>query len=139
QGLNCNADSPNNGHSHGSAAFACGFGTSALSTKGGPSLDWVVHEATRTATFLPTLSIGISGGDNADEAVRFNHSWRGVAQPNLTILDTVELFTTLFGGQSLTPHADPNDPDMARRARRRVSVLDAVLADYRNVMSDAGG
>jgi len=139
QGLNCNADSPNNGHSHGSAAFACGFGTTTLSTKGGPSLDWVVHEATRATTPLPTLSIGISAGDNADEAVRYHHSWRGIDQPNLVILDTMELFQTIFGGQTLVPPSSLTDPVAARRARRRVSVLDAVIADYRHVMSDAGG
>jgi hypothetical protein len=110
-----------------------------LSTKGGPSLDWVVHEATRTTTPLPTLSIGISAGDGADESVRYNHSWRGVDQPNLVILDTVELFQTIFGGQSLAPTSASTDPAAARRARRRVSVLDAVLADYRHVVSDAGG
>jgi hypothetical protein len=47
-GLECRAQSPNNGHSHGSTGFACGFGTEVLSTKGGPSLDWVVHEDAQT-------------------------------------------------------------------------------------------
>jgi hypothetical protein len=139
QGLNCNADSPNNGHSHGSAGFACGFSTPVVSTKGGPSLDWVVHEATKTDTPLPTLSTGISGGDNADEAIRYSHSWRGKNQPNQVILDTLELFQAIFGGQTLMPSNGNPDPVAVLKARQRVSVLDAVVADYQHVVSDTGG
>jgi hypothetical protein len=139
RGLNCNAVTPNNGHSMGSAGFACGFGTPVLSTKGGPSLDWVVHEAFHTNTPLPTLSVGISAGDNADESVRYNHSWRGVNQPNLVILDTLVLFHTVFGGQTIMPTGGAVDPMALLKARQRVSVLDAVLADYQHVVSDAGG
>jgi hypothetical protein len=145
QGLDCNASSPNNGHSHGSAGFACGFGTPVVSSKGGPSLDWVVHEAFRDPagadTLLPTLSAGVSAGDNLDESIRYNHSWRGVNQPNLVILDTLALFETIFGAvPSLPPSgAGAADPAAVLAARQRVSVLDAVMADYRHVMSDAGG
>src|SRR5689334_18319423 len=98
-GINCYAESPNNGHSHGSAAFACGFGTDVLSTKSGPSLDWVVHEHSKTETPLPTLSAGFSAGDDIAESVRFHHSWRGKGQPNEVILDTLKLFHAIFGGQ----------------------------------------
>ena len=145
QGLDCNASSPNNGHSHGSAGFACGFGTPVVSSKGGPSLDWVVHEAFRDPagadTLLPTLSAGVSAGDNLDESIRYNHSWRGVNQPNLVILDTLALFETIFGAVPSLPPAGAGaaDPVAVLRARQRVSVLDAVMADYRHVMSDAGG
>ena len=145
QGLDCNASSPNNGHSHGSAGFACGFGTPVVSSKGGPSLDWVVHEAFRDPagadTLLPTLSAGVSAGDNLDESIRYNHSWRGVNQPNLVILDTLALFETIFGAVPSLPPAGAGaaDPAAVLRARQRVSVLDAVMADYRHVMSDAGG
>jgi hypothetical protein len=139
RGLNCHADSPNNGHSHGSAAFACGFGTPVLSTKGGPSLDWVVHEASATKTPLPTLSFGISAGDNADESIRYNHSWRGINQPNLVILDTLVAFRAIFGGSAMMPTGATADPAAVLKARQRVSVLDAVMADYQHVMSDAGG
>jgi hypothetical protein len=139
RGLNCNADSPGNGHSHGSAAFACGFGTPVLSTKGGPSIDWVVHEASKANTPLPTLSAGISAGDNSDEAVRYHHSWRGKNQPNLAILDTLKLFQAIFGNPSSTPMGSTPDPVAVLKARQRVSVLDAVLADYQRVVSDTGG
>jgi len=143
QGLDCHADSPNNGHSHGSAGFACGQSTPVVSSKGGPSLDWVVHEATRdpsgAETLLPTLSAGVSGGDNLDESIRYNHSWRGVNQPNLVILDTLILFETIFGAAPSLPPAGAGDPAATLRARQRVSVLDAVLADYRHVMGDACG
>jgi uncharacterized protein DUF1552 len=139
RGLTCNATSPNNGHSHGSAGFACGFSTPVLSTKGGPSLDWVVHEASKASTPLPTLSTGISAGDNADESVRYNHSWRGINQPNLVILDTLQLFQAIFGGQAMMPSGGGVDPALALKARQRVSVLDAVIADYQHVVSDAGG
>jgi hypothetical protein len=145
QGLDCHANSPNNGHSHGSAGFACGFSTPTVSSKGGPSLDWVVHEAARgpagTDTLLPTLSAGFSGGDNLDESIRYNHSWRGVDQPNLVILDTLVLFQTIFGAVPSLPPAGAGaaDPVAVLRARQRVSVLDAVMADYQHVMSDAGG
>jgi hypothetical protein len=140
RGLNCNATSPNNGHSHGSAAFACGFGTPVLSSKQGPSLDWVVHQSSKANTPLPTLSTGISAGDNADESVRYNHSWRGVGQPNLVILDTLKLFQEIFpGGQTTAPSSGVADPVAVLKARQRVSVLDAVIADYQHVMSDAAG
>jgi hypothetical protein len=139
QGLNCNADSPNNGHSHGSAGFACGFGTPVLSTKGGPSLDWVVYQTTKTDTFLPTLSAGFSAGDDIEESVRFNHSWRGVNQPNIAYLDTLKMFQGIFGGQPMMPAGSTVDPTVALKARQRVSVLDAVVADYQHVVSDAGG
>jgi len=138
-GLNCYADSPNNGHSHGSAAFACGFGTPILSTKGGPSLDWVVHEHTQTDTPLPTLSAGFSAGDNRDEAVRYHHSWRGKNQPNEVILDTLKLFDTIFSGQTQPPAGEKPDPVAVLKARQRVSVLDVVMSDYQTVVSDAGG
>ncbi len=138
-GLNCYADSPNNGHSHGSAGFACGFGTDVLSTKGGPSLDWVVHERSQADTPLATLSAGFSGGDDRNEAVRYHHSWRGKNQPNEVILDTVKLFDAIFGGQTSLPANAQPDPVAALKARQRVSVLDAVVADYQSVVSDAGG
>ena len=80
-------------------AFSCGFGTTVLSTKGGPSLDWVLHEATKTETPLPTLSLGFSGGDDIAESVRYHHSWRGKNQPNEVILDTLKAFQAIFGGQ----------------------------------------
>ena len=139
RGLDCHAESPNNGHSKGSSAFACGFGTPVLSTKGGPSLDWVVHEATKTDTPLPTLSAGFSGGDNSDEAVRYHHSWRGKNQPNEVILDTLKFFQAIFGGRALMPVGTAPDPVAVLKARQRVSVLDAVLADYQHVVGDAGG
>jgi len=139
RGLNCNADTPNNGHSHGSAAFACGFGTPVLSTKGGPSLDWVVHEAAKANTPLPTLSAGFSAGDNSDEAVRYHHSWRGKNQPNLAILDTLKLFQAIFGETPPMPAGSTPDPVAVLKARQRVSVLDAVLADYQRVVSDSSG
>jgi len=138
EGLNCNATSPNNGHSHGSTAFACGLSTPVLSTKQGPSLDWVVYQASKTNTPLPTLSVGISAGDNADESVRYNHSWRGVNQPNLVILDTLSVFQQTFG-QVIVPTTGTADPAAILKARQRVSVLDTVMADYQHVMSDAGG
>lgn len=138
-GLECRAQSPNNGHSHGSAAFACGFGTEVLSTKGGPSLDWVVHQHSQTRTPLPTLSAGISAGDDIAESVRFHHSWRGQYQPNEVILDTLKLFHTVFGGQAMLPLGETADPAVLLKARQRVSVLDAVLSDYQHVVSDAGG
>lgn len=138
-GINCYAQSPNNGHSHGSAAFACGFGTDVLSTKGGPSLDWVVHEQTKTATPLPTLSAGFSAGDDIAESVRYHHSWRGKGQPNEVILDTLKLFHTIFGGNALLPTGTTPDPAAMLAARQRVSVLDTVMADYQHVISDASG
>jgi hypothetical protein len=138
-GLECRAQSPNNGHSHGSAGFACGFGTEVLSTKGGPSLDWVVHEHSRTQTPLPTLSAGFSAGDDIAEAVRFHHSWRGKDQPNEVILDTLKLFHAVFGGQGMLPIDEVADPAVLLKARQRVSVLDTVVADYQHVVSDAGG
>jgi len=114
--------------------------TPSVSTKGGPSLDWVVHEATAADTLLPTLSAGVSAGDNADESIRYNHSWRGVDQPNLVILDTLQLFETIFGVvASLPPPGVAVDPAAVLKARQRVSVLDAVTADYQHVVSDAGG
>jgi len=90
---------------------------------------------------LPTLSAGVSAGDNLDESIRYNHSWRGVNQPNLVILDTLALFETIFGAVPSLPPAGAGaaDPAAVLRARQRVSVLDAVMADYRHVMSDAGG
>jgi Protein of unknown function (DUF1552) len=139
QGLDCHAESPNNGHSKGSSAFACGFGTPVLSTKGGPSLDWVVHEATKTDTPLPTLSAGFSGGDDIAESVRYHHSWRGKNQPNEVILDTLKLFQAIFGGRAMMPVGNAPDPVAILKARQRVSVLDAVLADYQHVVGDAGG
>lgn len=138
-GLECRAQSPNNGHSHGSAGFACGFGTEVLSTKGGPSLDWVVHEHSQAQTPLPTLSAGFSAGDDIAEAVRFHHSWRGKDQPNEVILDTLKLFHAVFGGQAMLPIGSVADPVAILKARQRVSVLDTVLADYQHVVSDAGG
>lgn len=139
RGLNCNANSPNNGHSHGSAGFACGFSTPVVSTKGGPSLDWVVHESSKADTLLPTLSAGLSAGDNADESIRYNHSWRGINQPNLVILDTLKLFETIFGALPALSPGGAVDQVALLKARRRVSVLDAVMADYRRVVGDAGG
>src|SRR4029079_8970584 len=40
---------------------------------------------------------------------------------------------------SLMPMGTAPDPAMVLKARQRVSVLDAVLADYQHVVSDAGG
>src|SRR5262249_5614099 len=97
------------------------------------------HEATATRTPLPTLSMGISAGDNADESVRYNHSWRGINRPNLVILDTLQLFQAIFGAVPAAPAGGAVDSVEALKARQRVSVLDAVVADYQHVVSDAGG
>ena len=100
RGLDCYTDSPNNGHSQGSAAFACGFSTPVLSTKGGPSLDWVVHEASETDTLLPTLSARFL---RRRQRRRVNSLQPLVARghrPNLVILDTLTLFEAIFGGRA---------------------------------------
>jgi hypothetical protein len=65
------------------------------------------------------------------------HSWRGVKQPNEPVQDTLKLFERLFGGRAL-PGTSVND-EAARRARLRVSVLDAVTAEYKQLVSDGGG
>jgi hypothetical protein len=44
----CTSSFPARGRRCLDAGFACGFGTEVLSTKGGPSLDWVVHEDAQT-------------------------------------------------------------------------------------------
>lgn len=136
RGVNVHAESPGNGHVKGSAGFACAMDTATYDTKGGPSLDWVVYKATGAATPLATLSTGVYGADDASQRMRIVHSWRGPKQPNEPIQDTLALFHHVFGGRQMLG-TGPQDP--ARQARYRVSVLDAVLAEYKQVTSEASG
>jgi hypothetical protein len=63
--------------------------------------------------------------------MRIVHSWRGVNLPNEPIPDTLLLFETLFG-HTIFP---PGSAQAARHSRLRVSVLDAVLEDYKRQSS----
>ncbi len=134
RGINVYATGLGNGHTMGSMGFACGMDSTRADTKGGPSLDWVAYKETGAATPLPTLSTGVYGADDSQERMRIVHSWRAVRQPNEPIQDTLLLFNQLFGGRTAGPGGDP-----AKQAKGRASVLDAVIQEYKTVMSDAGG
>ncbi len=121
-------------HGTGSFSFLCAEDSTLLSTKGGPTLDWVIKQETGANTPLPTLNTGIYGGDNAVERGRIVHSWRGKGQPNEPIPDTLDLFKYIFG----TP-TDTDDPVAARKLRYRKSVLDNVLEDFKAATGETSG
>lgn len=136
RGLNVNARSPGNGHVWGCNSFACGMDSTSAASKGGPSLDWVVKEALGANTPLATLSAGIDGGDEPQERVRVVHSWRGPKMPNDPLHEPLALFNYVFGAR--TPTGSP-DPGLTRPPRYRVSVLDAVMSEYRAFVSEGSG
>ncbi len=138
--LNCYANGPGNGHVKGSAGFACGMDSPGSDTKGGPSLDWVAYKAFGADTPLATLSAGLDGNDEPNERMRFVHSWRGVKQPNEPFLEPIDMFNSVFGpGAGTGPGGVGPDPAVAKRARQRTSVLDAVMTEYRSFVSEASG
>ena len=123
-------------HGTGSFSFLCAEDSTLLSTKGGPTLDWVIKQESSTQTPLPTLNTGIWGGDNAVERGRIVHSWRGKGQPNDPIADTLDLFKYIFGTPAM---GATEDAAAKKKLRYRGSVLDNVLEDFKSATSDASG
>ena len=126
-----------NEHTKGCASFLCGsdYSQSSFSSKGGPTLDRVISQALNFNTPLSTLNSGVWGGDNAHDRGRIVHSWNGVDQPNEPIGNPRKLFEYIFGA---APGGQGSSTADKKNAYRK-SVLDAVVADYRSVISDNSG
>ncbi len=138
RGLASRTGGPNNGHQRGCAAFACGMDFRTPFSKGGPSLDWLLAQHFKPATAHPVFAAGVFGLEKESEPIFSVHSWRGSNQPNLPLPDTVALLHHLFGGGPPSDASTPEGRAERRAARLKVSLLDAVVSDYRRAMSDAG-
>jgi Protein of unknown function (DUF1552) len=137
RGIRSQTTGAGDAHDHGAASFACGLNAIGRDIKGGPSLDWVAYSSVNPGTPLPVFAAGVFGPEQLPNRVRWVHSWRGQAQPNLPPLDTLTLFRELFA-----PAAPPPGPELQsarKRSRLDTSVLDAIVADYRRIVSPASG
>lgn len=112
---------------------------------GGPSLDWVLYQhfkglaPQQKLTPLDIVSAGVYGQSGSKpETVRWTHSWKGAGKANAIepFHDPLALFNKLFpGGASPPPGGMPAKPQGL--ARYRGSVLDAVMAEYKQLTGSA--
>ncbi len=128
RGITAAASAPGTGHIAGSASFCCGM-DSGGNDKDGPSLDWVCYENLGAKTPLPVLAAG-AFGKTKPERLRWIHSWRAAGQPNNPYADTAKVFNLLFGSADM-PSTDAGAGEA--RYRYKISVLDAVLEEYKQV------
>ncbi len=139
RGIDARAMAPGNGHTRGSSAFACGVSTDTFQSKGGPSLDWAAFEELRPATARSVMAAGVFAATIPEQRARTMHSWRGAGRPNEPFADPLRLFQFSFGGAGVLAADSPEEKVARVRARTRVSVLDAVVDDYRRAIGPSGG
>jgi len=148
RGINAVCVSPSTftGHIPGSASFCCATDCPDGYNKGGPSLDWAAYQyfqslqAQQPLTPIPAVAAGVFGrSNNKPETVRWIHSWTGGGGPqhaNPPAHDPLALFHQLFGmGTSTQPPGA--GPPAGGIARYQQSVLDAVVAEYKQITSAA--
>lgn len=114
---------------------------------GGPSIDQVMlrelYPQGLPASMIPTLAMGFFGSYRvAEQHFRRIRSWRDNGSPSeLPKSFPSEFFTRIFGSSpDLATRPADNSAQLAaqRLARRRKSVIDSVMNQYRHLMSDAG-
>lgn len=107
----------------------------------GISADQVAAKAVGSATRIPSLQLGLSGGSTAGNcdsgyscAYTRNISWTDAVTPLPKIIDPIKVFDQIFAG------ANPNESQAAADKRRAYdkSVLDLVSADVRGLTPKLG-
>jgi Protein of unknown function (DUF1552) len=132
RGINAVAVAPGTGHIPGSGSFCCAMDSPGGFDKGGPSLDWVAYQNFKPPTPINVLAAGVFGTNaGKPERLRWTHSWRAAGQPVSPYFDTLSLFNLLFANGSTLPSANASAD--AAAYRYRVSVLDAVMNEYKQV------
>ncbi len=145
-GLTCDKSRPNGDgagdHARASAAFLTGAQarkTAGANFHAGISADQAAAARLGDRTRLPSLEIGIErfrGSGNCDSGYScvYEHTlaWRNATSPLPTETDPKLVFDRLFSDKA-------NDPERGKRGRLRSSVLDAVLADARDLDKQLGG
>jgi Protein of unknown function (DUF1552) len=141
---NPNGEGPGD-HARAMATFLTGcrpHKTSGADVRVGVSVDQLIADAVGRATRLPSLEVGCEGGkpggtcDNGYScAYQTNLSWRTASSPMPKETDPRVVFERLFGDR-LRPESDAA---RARRERERLSVLDFVAEDARDLCGGLGG
>ncbi|HMJ51207.1 MAG TPA: DUF1552 domain-containing protein [Polyangiaceae bacterium] len=107
----------------------------------GISADQVAAKAIGTATRIPSMQLGMSGGSTAGNcdsgygcAYARNISWADVTTPLPKVIDPVKVFDQIFAG------ANPTETATAAAKRRAYdkSVLDAVTGDAKGLTLKLG-
>jgi hypothetical protein len=107
----------------------------------GISADQVAAKAIGTATRIPSMQLGMSGGSTAGNcdsgygcAYARNISWADVTTPLPKIIDPVKVFDQIFAG------ANPTETATAAAKRRAYdkSVLDAITSDAKGLALKLG-
>jgi len=147
RGINAVCVAPSNftGHIPGSGSFCCAADSPDGYNKGGPSLDWAAYQhfqslQTQPLSPIPAVAAGVFGRNiNKPETLRWIHSWTGGGGPqhaNPPSHDPLLLFHRLFGIGTPTPLPGA-DPQAGAIGRYRQSVLDAVVAEYKQIKGPA--
>ncbi len=134
RGLSLNETGGAQLHYKGTGRFGKGVSPLGQASAGGESLDNACFRAYGDGSRLLNVNMHthVTGGN---PATRWYHSWRGPNLNNDELLRPRDVFDSLFG--TLVP--DPDEPEAARALRYRVSVLDSVLEQYREISGPASG
>jgi hypothetical protein len=135
---------PQMGGAHEAGAL-CSFNGERFRSKdraGGPSIDQVMlrelYKGGLPAGMIPTLAMGFYGSYRTQEGHwRRVRSWKDDGSPSeIPKAFPSDLFRRVFG--AATPGAPVDTAAAEKQARRRRSVLDSVVGQYKHLTSDAG-
>ena len=131
-------------HASGTGAFLTArhpFKTEGANIKNGISLDQHAAATIGPLTRIPSMQLGIDGGDSAGDcdsgyscAYARNISWASETQPLPKVVNPSVVYDQLFGG--FDPEASAQD--QARRKKYRTSVLDHVTAEAKSLLPRLG-
>ncbi len=115
--------------------------TGGADLRAGVSADQAAAGVIGPATRFPSLEIGCEGGRDSGRcdhgyscAYQVNLSWRNESSPAAKEVDPALVFDRLFGRETIG-----GDREVARRERRRRSVLDFVADDAKRLQTKLGG
>jgi hypothetical protein len=140
RGINNRAAPGGSGHPHarGSADFAIGFANPSVETSGGVSLDVAAAQVWKPPTELNTLTSELWWW--SQDVVRNTHSWQGANRPNPGVLRPLDLFHRIFGaGPVSAPKGSAQEAQLIKQQHYDQSVLDSVMAGYKQVTGAASG
>lgn len=131
-------------HASGTGAFLTArhpFKTEGANIKNGISLDQHAAATIGPLTRIPSMQLGIDGGDSAGDcdsgyscAYARNISWASETQPLPKVVNPSVVYDQLFGG--FDPQASAEE--QARRKKYRTSVLDYVTEEAKSLLPKLG-
>lgn len=131
-------------HASGTGAFLTArhpFKTEGADIENGISLDQQAAQTIGPLTRIPSMQLGIDGGDSAGDcdsgyscAYARNISWASKSQPLPKVVNPSVVYDQLFGG--FDPEATA--AEVAKRKKYRMSVLDYVTGEAKSLSAKLG-